>query len=175
MKKVFRFILGFIFIVFKLTFIVDIIFTIFKLPIAILLYKRLSDAGVKPRYKNCLNQCLNYRGYWKYWQIDYFKEKDRVKKEIKNDFKNDFLKLSQICKGGVIKIGTNEWVYNNVIKDLGREYEVLIDDKSIEFKPQYLEKLDLMSSITVWKNIFSSKFWKVLFRDEVIYTYYVKV
>lgn len=175
MRKVLSFISGFIFIVFKLTLIFEIVIPILKLSIRIIFYKRLSDAGIKPRYKNCLNQCLSYRGYWKYWRIDYFNEKDRLKKEIKNDFKNDFIKLSQICKGGVIKVGTNEWVYDNVIKELGSGYEVLIDDKSKKSIPQCLEKLELMSSITVWKNIFNSKFWKTVFRDEVMHTYYVKV
>ncbi|MEG2919100.1 MAG: hypothetical protein RR851_14345 [Clostridium sp.] len=175
MRKVLSFILGFIFIVFKLTFIIDIIITTLKLVIGIILHRRLSDAGIKPRYNNCLNQCLSFRGYWKYWQIDYFKEKGTLKREIKNDFENDFKKLSQISKGGIIKIGTNQWVYNNVIKELGSGYEVLIDDKSKKSKIQFLEKLDVMSSITVWKNIFTSKFWQTVFRDEVIHTYYVKV
>lgn len=167
--------MGGICIIFKLTLVLDVIVVVLGLIIRKILYKDLSLASVKPLNKNCLNQALSYKGHCKYWRLDYFKEKEIVAKEIKSDFKIDFKKLSELCKGGVIKVKTNKWAYSNVIIELGNGYETLIDDTTKKTDIQCLEKLQIMSSFTVWKHIFTSKFWKTVFRKEEIYTYYIKV
>ena len=111
--------------------------------------------------------------YKTYRRYDYFKNKDVIRKNIIDDYISSFIDIAEKNKGKTYKFVTNLFVYKNVLLKLEQENILKFKrlDSTLMIIPQPSEKLVLMSSKTVLKNLFNPDFYKQVFKCEYVYVY----
>lgn len=162
-KMCIEFIFGWIFVVAKLTFIIDVVILGV---IHIVQYMRCKDVtdGICRDSKNYCSMKVGWVLWLRMFKVDYFKEKIKMTKEITGRFfsEDDVRKF----KGTILETETNEVV----IKALKMKYK---DRVKIVRKSQYkcwqpIEKLYLINPCVMWKNILNLNLYRTLFRMEKI-------
>lgn len=121
-----------------------------------------------------IKQAMSLKHLYKtYRRYDYFKNKDVIRKNIINDYIGSFKAIAEKNKGKTYKFVTNMFVYKNVLLKLEQEHILTFQrlDDTLMFIPQPSEKLVLMSSRTVLKNLFNPDFYKQVFKREYVYVY----
>lgn len=135
-------------------------------------FKRLSPVFVLTFGEIKQAICLKHL-YKTYRRYDYFKDKDVIRKNIINDYIGSFKDIAEKNKGKTYKFVTNMFIYKNVFLRLEQEHILTFKrlDNTLMVIPQPSEKLVLMSSKIVFKNLFNPDFFKQVFKREYVYVY----
>ncbi|SNX54120.1 hypothetical protein [Thermoanaerobacterium sp. RBIITD] len=155
----------------KVIYVFDFLFDILTAFIE-MFFKRLTPVFVLTFGE--IKQGMSLKHLYKtYRRYDYFKNKDVVRKNIINDYIGSFKDIAEKNKGKTYKFATNMFIYKNVLLKLEQEHILTCKrlDDTLMIIPQPSEKLVLMSSKTVLKNLFNPDFYKQVFKREYVYVY----
>ncbi|MDN5316970.1 MAG: hypothetical protein PWR08_1094 [Thermoanaerobacterium sp.] len=162
---------GIFYMLVKVIYVFDFLFDILTAFIE-MFFKRLTPVFVLTFGE--IKQGMSLKHLYKtYRRYDYFKNKDVIRKNIINDYIGSFKNIAEKNKGKTYKFITNMFVYKNVLLKLEQENILKFKrlDDTLMVIPQPSEKLVLMSSMTVLKNLFNPDFYKQVFKREYVYVY----
>ncbi|SCN24958.1 hypothetical protein N3C_2091 [Clostridium sp. N3C] len=131
----------------KLLIIPHLIFSIIAIVVQAFAHKRISGMFAISRITGSVNQCISFKNLYKVWKNDYYTNKNKP----------------------------NLVIYKKILREKIGSENILIDDKSESKGSQPIEKIFLMNSKVIWRNLINSKFWRYIFRDEIVKKYYFKV
>ncbi|NFC29222.1 hypothetical protein EXM98_04745 [Clostridium botulinum] len=175
MKTIIEILGSIVVIVFKLLLIPSIIFRLLLIIFRLVFAEKISDSFVMYRGTNRIEQSISFKMYIKIWKNDYYANRKKLLEEIKKVYITNSILKNEKKKGKVVRCETNLIIYRYILLKQIEKHNLLIDDASKIKIFQPIEKLTLMNSWVIWKNIFNTKFWKYIFREEIVKKYYFKV